>query len=552
MNIIIRPVYLGLFLALSSLSITTPVVSQQVTCETSGECPEESYCATGGVCLAVGKCDEVVDCDNPSNSPYPVALCIGTTICQQGSCGVDCSQAPPEREPAETPAVKCKKSADCPGGRDSDYCATNGFCEPIGGCSIPDDCFNKDNIFPIPACMGGMMCNDRLCEMDCSGGSDAIFMCKTSDDCFEPESYCNTFGNCRKHGSCDIADDCVIFDNTFPMIECVGRQYCENFSCGIACGEVPIDKSPAITCGTSLDCDLDEYCAGNGLCLPPGACDRDADCSNVENSFMSIGCVGTTTCESEMCAKSCDEAETETQLCMTSDDCGMEEYCTGNGICLPNGTCDQVEDCSNQENLFMAVTCVGTLSCDAGWCSKTCDSTPVVDETADNESPVIVDLSSCASDSDCVGLASTRSINDWYCAQGVCMHHGSCQSDTDCFNPSNSNWADKKCFGYLHCTEDGFCDRVCGEDCKNGSIAANCIANPCDVEPMCEEAVSCETSTCDGECKALFFGAAGEVVECGNMDADFAKIEEGSSATIIRSVIPALLAAVLVASVVIV
>jgi hypothetical protein len=150
------------------------------------------------------------------------------------------------------------------------------------------------------------------------------------------------------------------------------------------------------------------------------------------------------------------------------------------------------------------------------------------------------------------------------------MKHGSCQSDTDCVNPSNINWGDKKCFGYLHCTEAGFCDRVCGEDCKNGSIAANCFANPCDVEPMCEEAVSCQMSTCDGECKALFFGEAGEVVECGNpiggmegnmdvgedsnrvTDVDSAQFDEGSSATIIRSIIPALLAAVLVASVVIV
>jgi len=67
----------------------------------------------------------------------------------------------------------------------------------------------------------------------------------------------------------------------------------------------------------------------------------------------------------------------------------------------------------------------------------------------------------------------------------------------------------------------------------------------------------------------MFFGAAGEVVECGNpiggmgasrdgsesnivKDVDAAKSEEGSPATMIQSTISALLAAILVATVVIV
>merc|ERR1711933_549986 len=112
---------------------------------------------------------------------------------------------------------------------------------------------------------------------------------------------------------------------------------------------------------------------------------------------------------------------------------------------------------------------------------------------------------------------------------------------------------------------------VCGQDCKNGSRAAECFAHPCDadLEPMCDEAVSCKPNYCDGDCKALFFGAAGEVVECGkpvggmeasrdgsesNMvkDVDAAKSEEGPSAATIQSIISALLAAVLVATTVIV
>merc|ERR1712224_1108267 len=78
-----------------------------------------------------------------------------------------------------------------------------------------------------------------------------------------------------------------------------------------------------------------------------------------------------------------------------------------------------------------------------------------------------------------------------YCAQGVCMNHGSCLSDSDCVNPANFIWSDKKCLGYLYCTSEGRCDRNCGEICKNGSKSVDCFANPCDTQPMCDEAASC-------------------------------------------------------------
>merc|ERR1711933_443642 len=46
--------------------------------------------------------------------------------------------------------------------------------------------------------------------------------------------------------------------------------------------------------------------------------------------------------------------------CSTSADCEAEEtYCAGNGKCLPYGQCDNVEDCANRENSFMAIECVG-------------------------------------------------------------------------------------------------------------------------------------------------------------------------------------------------
>jgi len=566
-----RPAQLGLFLALLSLlSGTSPVASQEVSCETSDDCPDDTYCSNGSICLDVGACTELDDCVNPSNSPYPVALCLGTTVCGEGFCGVDCAEIPPDDKPpiddkGPDNGVQCAKNSDCDGQRGDHYCASDGICEPMGGCAVPGDCLNDANWgFPIAMCIGSMMCDKRTCGMDCSGGSDAIFLCDTSDDCSEPESYCTVNGHCRKHGTCDIVDDCSVFDNTYMMIECVGRLYCEGWQCGIACGEVPVDSNPAVKCGTSQDCDGDDYCAGNGLCLPAGSCDRVNDCSDPDNLFMMAACVGPITCESAMCAKSCDSSEPELSSCFTNDDCGFEEYCAGNGMCYPSGACDQVKDCSNLDNFFITPACVGTMSCDSDTCSKTCDSADA--DTTENGSPVVVDVATCSSDSDCLTVATERSLISLYCAQGVCMEHGKCLSDSDCLNPSNVLWSDKKCFGYLHCDEAGSCDRVCGQDCKNGSRVAQCFVNPCDVETMCEGAVSCRMTTCDEECKAMHFDAAGEVVEfCkiieigtkANADVDMEpkrpdsetnNLEDGSSVGTIRSTVFALLAAVLVAS----
>jgi len=140
-------------------------------------------------------------------------------------------------------------------------------------------------------------------------------------------------------------------------------------------------------------------------------------------------------------------------------------------------------------------------------CGIVCDSQPGPDL------PV-----SCTQDSDCAFTTSTtrssEGAKEQYCAQGVCRDHGACRSDSDCHNPSNILWNDKRCAGYLHCTEEGMCDRVCGEDCKNGSKAVQCFADPCSAS--CPEAKSCYASYCDGECRAEYFNAAGEVFDCGS------------------------------------
>merc|ERR1712078_550787 len=360
-----------------------------------------------------------------------------------------------------------------------------GICERMGGCAEVSDCSNEGNFFPVAACMGYMTCNDRKCKQKCTG-SDALFGCTTSSDCPESDMYCNSYEFCSKFGSCEQDEDCSNEDNSFMMATCVGRKYCDNGMCGIECGvfpEVPVEP------------------------IKPGG-----------------------------------------PTCSTSDDCPNDlDYCSTSGICRKPGSCIKVEDCALTDNVFPMVACVGRQYCDDGMCGMECGVFPEVPidgqpfeegqpvderDQADNESPVDVEFTSCTSDSDCVTSSATRSMEPKYCAQGVCMNHGSCLSDSDCVNPSNFIWSDKKCLGYLYCTSEGLCDRNCGEICKNGSKSVDCFANPCDTQPMCDEAASCVMDTCDGECSAVYFDKAGEVLDCSitrDINADASKVGDSTT-----------------------
>lgn len=458
---------LGLFLALltSHVDVLEAAAEAPLKCDRAGNCPEDHWChSVSGDCMKNGSCTDVADCDNPNNS-YGGVLCIGTKTCNDSKCGVDCGVGElPVGAATQVPSeafegTVCSTDDDCVD-RDDHFCASDGFCASLGGCAIAEDCFVDANPIAIPLCMGGMECNNRTCVMDCSGGSDALFGCNTTEDCPVPEHYCDSYGTCRANGRCTMPDDCGIPDNFFMRIECVGPYTCEMGICGKTCsdgggggtGVFPILPEPETPCMSTSDCEGDDYCAGNGYCLEPMACDREGDCSHPDNSFMSAACVGSFSCDSGMCAKNCNTDEAKTP------DNNM-------GSPLKGGA-------------------------------------------------------NCSSDADCVSFttSTTRAADGTkseYCAQGVCMSEGSCLSDSDCINPSNILWNDVKCMGYLQCVpETGTCNRVCGQSCKSGASPIACFENPCDAQPLCEGAVSCTMTTCDKDCKALYFDPAGEVFDC--------------------------------------
>jgi len=239
-------------------------------CSTSDDCGMEEYCASDGTCLPFMACDQTEDCSNPDNT-FLSDSCVGTTTCEKGTCAKTCDRF-------------CSTNDDC---REQEYCSSDGTCRTIGTCAQVKDC---DNLVSV-GCVGTTTCDEGVCSKKCDT------FCSTSDDC-GMEEYCASNGKCLPFIACAEMEDCFNPDNSFVTVGCDGKTFCEEGMCGKTC-----------TCGGSDDCETEEYCSSNNTCLPIMACDRVEDCSNPDNSFVTIECVGTTTCENGMCDKTCDSAE---------------------------------------------------------------------------------------------------------------------------------------------------------------------------------------------------------------------------------------------------
>jgi len=518
---IYNPANLGLFLALLS---STQVAAQ--SCSTLAECPDDTYCnSLTNTCMEIGGCVEVSDCDDPTNGPFPMAMCIGRTTCVNNLCGIDCTTEPAPSEEAKIQPLKCSSNEECPVDLNGmqEYCASDGYCTPQGGCATVEDCGKRGNDFMMATCIGEIICQDRQCGIECDTG------CDSAADCGDGE-FCAADGVCERIGGCAIVDDCWKDENQgYPIATCLGTMECKTRTCGMNCSG---GSDALFPCQSSKDCtEPESYCNSYEICRKNGSCVTDADCSMPGNFYPEIECIGKKYCdESGMCAKVCGtegEPEPLPQKCTSSDQCsGDDEYCAGNGLCLKHGACDKEGDCTNRDNAIFFPACVGTIYCEEGQCGKVCDG-----GSPKEEIPDAVELEiQCKRDEDCspgsITTSTARSApfdEPMYCAQGICKKQGYCISDSDCMNPSNTLWPDKFCMGYLHCTREGKCDRVCGDTCKNGSTAAQCFADTCEVNDWskCEEAVSCVMTTCDEKCGWMLFNEEGKELlpDCGLEDA---------------------------------
>lgn len=110
-----------------------------------------------------------------------------------------------------------------------------------------------------------------------------------------------------------------------------------------------------------------------------------------------------------------------------------------------------------------------------------------------------------------------------YCGHGKCTPKGKCHRDTDCHNPANHPYKDKRCRGYKFCNHQQDCDRHCGTLCPpssggagakhEGTVEVECTSTGCATQLTCLNSVSCTPDRCHPDCPGLYFDPMGTVIE---------------------------------------
>lgn len=521
------------------LAVAVSTVSAQ-RCSTTDDCVADAeYCA-GNVCTPIGSCNQRLDCFNPENSPYASLFCEGTMECTDNLCGMICGppscpngEPPAECVPGNFPCDLsfCREASGCY----NDPCGASGACSAVfydaAGTIVCNNDEEPVTLLPgtippieLPEPSGAVVCN---LDFDCEGAFD------------ETEAYCSE-GSCLSMGSCSKFEDCVNPSNRYAIIECVGELSCTDGQCGRQCG-----SSSCAEGVEEVNCFADPCMDYQVGCPVATSCARSfcGECAAI--LFDQAGFV----------LEDCNENTTglfdaEEMICMSDVDCGDDEYCADE-VCLKIGECLERVDCFNPANSpYPVATCIGLLDCTNNTCSIACGP-----ECPDGElflecpEPSACNISSCDeavscafdgcggecteifyndagtqvcdakttdnvcfSDADCTGIAIAKdSVEEVYCAQGVCMEMGTCTSDLDCMNPANI-YASLACVGYTSC-QSGFCGVTCGPGCKDGSEWSACDPSPCE-DQSCDAATSCTNDVCNG-CNAIFLDAAGfEVKSC--------------------------------------
>jgi len=168
-----------------------------------------------------------------------------------------------------------------------------------------------------------------------------------------------------------------------------------------------------------------------------------------------------------------------------------------NPVFLPDGTTGTPSEIRN---------CPGY---NADWCyNESCGE--------DGDTAVFITTAGTPDDvcTPCVGASSCDDNKKEFCAGGVCIPYGQCNSSTDCLNPANTLVSATTCIGFLDCFV-GNCQQVCKESgCPNDlqQVPYTTATDPCaNMSRICPQAVSCVVDDC-GVLAALFYDMDGNMV----------------------------------------
>ena len=350
------------------------------------------------------------------------------------------------------PAVQCTGSGqgNCtqPPNQCQQVLCNNGFCgavqnKPNGsGCNDNNPCTNNDQ------CTGGV-CAGTL-DPDCVA-------CANNNDC----ATFGTPGQCEQ-AVCDQALGVCVVENKADGTGCNDNNPCtDNDECtaGVCEGELDTDcvrcDQNATACeAIEVDQCFEAVCTQAGICevrVRSGSCNDGNPCTNNDQ------CNAAGVCEGELdtdCVR-CDQNATACEA-IEVDQC-FEAVCTQAGICevrvRENGTCDDGNPCTSNDQCDAAGVCAGTLDTDCVRCDQ-------------------------GGQTDCDTIEVTQ------CQEAVCTQAGICEvrvRENGACDDGNA------CTSNDQCNAAGACV---------GTQIANCVT--CQNASTCPQGTACQTATCNG------------------------------------------------------
>ncbi len=458
------------------------VCSVNGTCEPAGGCNVDADCSVGNwcdesthTCTAKLINGSAIPSDPPHTNPTLDGTCTtaaSTLVCVSAVCDTTddrCGYADGDGPcTAADGATVCRSAA----------CSANGLCMPAGGCNVDADC------------SAGSWCNEttHACTAKIANGgalpSDPPHTNPTLDGvCTAPAAILV----CAS-GVCDTADNkCGYVDGDGPCSAANGSQVCRSAAC-----------------------------SANGLCMPAGGCNVDADCTAgnwcnetahactaklANGTAMPMDPPHTNPALDGTCATAAATLVCISATCdMTDNACG---YLNGNGPCTEasgatvcrSGVCDADLKCGYADGDGPCTSANGTVVCRSGACSANglcepaggcnvdadCTAGNWCNETAHTCTPRLSNGTAMPTDAPhanpTLDGTCTAAAGALVCASGVC--------DT----------TDSKC-GYT--VGSGPCTAADeGTVCRSGACSTNGLCEPtggCNVDADCTAGNWCNES----------------------------------------------------------
>jgi subtilisin family serine protease len=327
-------------------------------------CPVEG-CPT---CTPDGRC--LLDCQGQADCP-------DGTVCEEGSCrlphvvpgslGAPCTAAcvhctttlDTEIQVAAICTTECRADADCSTGFDCRVIDGEG----LGICAVGSRAAgNHDN---------GTNCRSDLFQVS------LVVMNELG------QSFCTDVCFADEPGACPRGFRC---GNARCLCSVANQSPCRGYTClpttGSGNWDTPLclpDDSYGITCASTVDCPLGDYCNAQGTCRPDdragcsicAPCSTERDCAPGETCFRTSyqnpgtctrGCIADTDCPGDAVCRETTRRNTKLYLCLSPSD-------DEDTRCVPGWSCHV--PCRDD------VPCDDGDTCDNGTCVPTPDAGPV-------------------------------------------------------------------------------------------------------------------------------------------------------------------------------